>query len=145
MKKKPNIIHKDTCALIQVKEIDYQTKVIEHEQTKMVLERPFDIIKKSCTHYWIMKEDEMLLYKNYVSKNPLPLSIRHKLCFLPFHSPFYIDNCWVNFDQIKRWVEVTKKKRSSREQIEVIFKNEEEIVFDVSAYTFSSQFTRTLR
>ncbi len=96
MNKQSYIIHKDTCALIPAKEIDYQTKVIES----------------------------------------------HKLCFFPTHSPNHIDNCWINFDQIMRWGEIPRKKRTSSKQIEVTFKNGVNMKLGVSAHTFNTQFDR---
>ncbi len=139
------IVHENTCALLPAKQIEYGTMIIEHKETKKERAVPFDIIKESCTHYWSNYEgrrNAVIQKLGYKQKTPIPLSIQQKICFFPTHSPSHIDNCWINFDQIKRWDKTPKTKQLSREQIKVIFKNGTNITVDVSVHTFSTQFDR---
>lgn len=139
------IIHKDTCALIPAREINYQTEVIEHNHSTKVPEPPLDIIKESCTHYWSDYEgrrNAVIQKLGYKQKTPIPLSIQRKLCFFPTHSPSHIDNCWINFNQVARLDKISKKDRLPGEQTEITFKNRYKLRLSISPHTLRTQMER---
>lgn len=135
----------NTCALLPAKEIAYGTTVIEYEKTKMEQLAPFEIIKESCLTYWSDyngRRNSVVNNLQFKQKTPIPVSVAHKLCFFPTHSPIHMDNCWINYAQISRWAEIPKKRRKGNEQIEITLKNRERITLDISAHTFRTQLDR---
>ncbi len=142
------IVHKDTYALLPAKQIEYGTTIIDYGETIRERATPFSIIKESCLAYWSDydgRRNAVIEKLGYKQKTPIPLSIYHKLCLFPTHSPLHIDNCWINYANIRTWGKIPKQRRNANEQIEVIFKNGVRIPLNVSAHTFRTQGDRAFQ
>ncbi len=142
------IVTNKTCAILPAKEINHQAIVLEEHTTIKVAQTPLEIIKHSCTHYWADYEGRRAsVIKNlaYKQKTPIPVSVKHKLCFLPTHSPTHMNNCWINRAHVNRWGRIQKDERTNEKQTEILFNNWHRLELGISIHTLQQQIERAFR
>lgn len=136
-------INKRTLAILPAKQIEYDTIVIEQQQTLHVRQTSLKIIKNSCKKYWATYEgrrEAVIHHMNFQQKVPIPISIMNQLYFFPTHSPNHLDNSWIAAQQI---TQITRHPHSRNRQSIIQFACGQTLTIDVSTYILRQQAERT--
>src|SRR5690625_5837534 len=138
-----------TIALLPARNIDYDTIVIEENETKYVQETSFNLIKEACLKRdWTSYEgrrDGVIKHTNFKKKTPIPIDIHKGIYFFPTHSPTNIDNIWIAFHHILSIEKIPARERTKDVQSIVYFKNRQALKLSISFHTLKEQYNRTLQ
>lgn len=144
MMKVQNIIHESTLALLPVKDIEYQTQVLEENRVYLVRETPLEIIKHACKMEWTTydgRREAVIERTGYEKKVPIPINTYKKIAAFPTHGTKNIDCKWIFGNQIHHIREHPSNPKGSI----VIFKNGQHLILhDVSYHILQQQYERVM-
>jgi len=138
-----------TVALLPARDIDYDTIVIEENETKYVQQTSFNLINEACLkRNWTTYEgrrDAVIQHTNFKQKTPIPIDIHQGIYFFPTHSPNNMDNIWIAFHHILSIGKIPARERTKNAQSIVYFKNKHALKLSISFHTLTEQYNRTLQ
>lgn len=134
--------NEQTIALCPVKEMDYDTLVIEKHETYKVKKTPLQLIKKACIANWSTyegKRQAVIHHTNFRHKVPIPIDLEKNIFAFPTHSPSAFECHWIFFSHIAHI-----HKTEQPNQTLITFKNKKQLSLSISHYIFKKQYERTL-
>src|SRR5690625_26621 len=138
-----------TIALLPARDIDYDTIVIEKNETKYVRQPSLNLIKETCLmRDWTTYEGRrigVIKHTNFKQKTPIPIDIHKGIYFFPTHSPNNMDNIWIAFQHILSIDNIPAQERTKDAQSIVYFKNKQALKLSISFHTLKEQYNRTLQ
>jgi len=138
-----------TIALLPARDIDYDTVVIEVNETKHIRKTSLNLIKEACLmRDWTTYEGRrngVIKHTNFKQKTPIPIDIHKGIYFFPTHSPSNIDNIWIAFHHILSIENIPAQERTKDAQSIVYFKNRQTLKLSISFHTLKEQYNRTLQ
>ena len=132
-------INDDTYAIISTNQ--YKTKIIEKEYEYDINENAYKVMDDSCKYYGSSYKGRLEAAKKILDcsyKLPILVEESSALIFFPIKSSLLEDCCWININSIENIEKVDNKTK-------ITFKNNQEIVFDISKLSLENQIYRSSR
>lgn len=130
-------INKKTIAILPAYQIEYESIVMEVEQTYYVKQSPFQLIQTNCLlngASYDGRRAAVNFLTGYSRLVPIPINLSDDIYVFPTHSP-QNDKCsWIFFNHIRQ----IQKSKNKNESI-IHFKNNEQLTVDVSYHILSKQ------
>lgn len=136
------LINENTLALLPVKQIDFDTNVIETAQKIKVRKTPLELIKAACYSEWVTYEGRrqaVIHHTSFKRKVPIPINIRKGIYFFPTHSPTSIYNTWISYHHIDK----IKTNSCNQTKAMIIFCNGLKLSVNISYHILDKQMKRT--
>lgn len=137
------IVNEETLIILPSKQIEYDAIVIQMEETYHVAKTPMQIIKESCLRYNSTYEGrrKAIISNTYYRRMvPIPMCDQRSIYTFPTHATNHIDCCWIFYNNILRF---NRHQDREGEKVIITFKNELEIVLQMSLHSFERQLGRT--
>lgn len=142
------LISSETMALLPANESDYDTIVIEENDTKYVQQTHLDIIDFTSlelnftTYEGRWKAIQQLT--NFKENIPIPINLHLGIYFFPTHSPKDKHNYWISFKHVLSMEEVSEQQGTTPAQSIIYFKNKQSLTLNVSIHDLKKQYKRML-
>jgi len=134
-------ITEKTLALIPAFQIEYDTIVFEMDQILHIKKSPLELIKTACLDHWCNYEGRrqaVIHHTGFKQKTPIPINIYKEICFFPTHSPKNINNKWISFKHIIKYIIVSHNPTKTK----VIFSNGMQLELNISKHIIKNQIQR---
>jgi Genetic competence transcription factor len=135
------IVNGETMAILPFrKEHHLYAKILETSGERIVPIRPVYVIDQSCRYYGSSFKGRVEGSKGLLGitkKLPIVIDPANSLYFFPTHSPARHQCAWFSHSHISRFM------KTDSNCTEVIFRNGQKIVADISPSSFSHQFYKT--
>lgn len=139
------IINESTLALLPVKDVEYQTQVLEVDRVFYVRETPLDLIKQACKLDWTTydgRRTAVMKRTGYEKKVPIPIDTYKKIVAFPTHGTKNMNCKWIFGNHIDYIMEHPSIRKGSI----VVFKCGIYLpLYDVSYHILQQQYERVLR
>ena len=132
-------INDDTYAVISEK--FGKTKVIEKNIEYQIEKDAYKVMDDSCKYYGSSYKGRLEASKKILEcsyKLPIIVEESSALIFFPIKSSLLDDCCWINLNSIKKVIKMDNKSK-------ILFKNDKEIIFDISKLSIDNQIYRSSR
>jgi competence protein ComK len=136
-------INKETMALIPAKHFDYETIVLESNQTLYIKQRPMEMIKAACLEGGSTYEGrrKAVIYQSVAQhKVPIPIHPAEQIFAFPTHSPDLYECHWLFYHHVKS---ITPDPKTPRNSIITFTNHGEPLIIDVSHNSLEKQLQRT--
>ena len=117
------------------------TRIIEKEREYDVSKEAYEVMDENCKYYGSSYKGRLEASKEILNcsyKLPIIVEESSALIFFPIKSSLLDDCCWINLNGIKEIEKVDNKTK-------ITFKNNQEIVFDISKLSLENQIYRSSR
>lgn len=118
-----------------------KTKVIEKNNEYHIEKDAYKVMDDGCKYYGSSYKGRLEASKEILNcsyKLPIIVEESSALIFFPIKSSLLDDCCWINLNGIKEIEKVDNKTK-------ITFKNNQEIVFDISKLSLENQIYRSSR
>lgn len=131
------LINEKTVAIMPAYKIEYESIVMEENQTYYVKKHPFKLIQENCLKNGASydgRRRSVTYLTGYSRCVPIPINPRSDIFAFPTHSP-KSDKCsWIFFKHI-----IHVKNGNNKNESIIYFKNRKSITVDISFHTLSTQ------
>lgn len=130
-------INEQTMAILPAYHIEYESIVIEVDQTYYVKINPLKLIQENCLingASYDGRRKSVIFLTGYSRCIPIPINPRHDIYVFPTHSPQNDQCSWIFFNHIQRVSRATNKNESV-----IHFKNGQDLTINISFHTLSKQ------
>ncbi len=133
-------INYDTQAIIPISE--NSCKIIENSEKYIINESVLKVMEHSCEYFgssFIGRKEGTKKLLGITHKSPIIVEESRKIIFFPTASPDNEECIWINLEKIDKYYRVNSKKS------EIIFKNGNRLIINISYGSLSNQILRSTR
>jgi competence protein ComK len=135
-------VHQGTMAILPAKAIDYDSIVLETNQTLYIRKTPLQIIKDACLEggsTYEGRREAVIHLTGAQNKVPIPVNPREHIYAFPTHSPQLFECQWLFYHHIRF---IQPKPNTPRESIITFKNNPNPLQIEVSYNTLYKQMQR---
>src|SRR5690625_1368481 len=136
------IINNNTLALLPAKQLEYDTTVIDIEQTLHTRQTPMHIMSQSCLAYLSVydgRRGAVIHHTRHKERIVLPGNACERRIFFPTHGTRHIDCCWIAYHHVVSFETLESDPKLTK----VTLSNGKTTTVPISARSFHTQMLRS--